>query len=75
MYKIILCLKVLLLIHSFLPSKNLNFKGQFNASVLTSNDAPDNRNTHESILGYLPTLSLKKETLTNKLLISNGLTN
>ena len=67
MYKIILCLKVLLLIHSFLPSQNFNFKGQFNTSVLTSNDAPDNWHTHESILGYLPTLSLKKETSTNKL--------
>ena len=67
MYKIILCLKVLLLIHSFLPSQNFNFKGQFNTGVLTSNDAPDNWHTHESILGYLPTLSLKKETSTNKL--------
>ena len=67
MYKIILCLKVLLLIHSFLPSQNINFKGQFNASVLTNNDAPDNWNTHESMLGYLPTLSLKKEASTNKL--------
>ena len=69
MYKIILCLKVLLLIHSFLPSQNLNFKGQFNTRVLTSNDAPDNWHTHEYILGYLPTLSLKKETSTNKLFV------
>ena len=67
MYKIILCLKALLLIHSFLPSQNFNFKGQFNTSVLTSNDAPDNWHSHESILSYLPTLSLKKETSTNKL--------
>jgi len=67
MCKIILCLKILLLLNSFLPSQNINFKGQFNTIILTSNDVPNNWHTHESVFGYLPTLSLKKETSTNKL--------
>ena len=67
MFKIIFCLKILLLLNSFLPSQNINFKGQFNTIILTSNDAPNNWHTHESVFGYLPTLSLKKETSKNKL--------
>jgi len=43
-------------------------KGQFEFSSLTSNDVPDSWRPYESIIGYIPTLSLAKHFFSNQLL-------
>lgn len=47
--------------HSITLSQAYPVKGQFIASGLTSNDIPDSWSSYETIIGYIPTLSLKKE--------------
>ena len=47
--------------HSITLSQTYPIKGQFVASGLTSNDVPGNWSSYETIIGYIPTLSLKKE--------------
>ena len=54
--------------HSITLSQTYSVKGQFIASALTSNDIPENWQSHESIIGYIPTLSFKKELSTDRLI-------
>ena len=49
-------------------SQTLSIKGQLLVSGLTSNDIPNNWQSFESIIGYIPTFSLKKE-LYNEILL------
>ena len=53
--------------HSITLSQAYPIKGQFIASGLTSNDIPDSWSSYETIIGYIPTLSLKKELSNDKL--------
>ena len=53
--------------HSITLSQTYPVKGQFIASGLTSNDIPDSWSSYETIIGYIPTLSLKKELSNDKL--------
>ena len=53
--------------HSITLSQAYPIKGQFIASGLTSNDIPDSWSSFETIIGYIPTLSLKKELSNDKL--------
>ena len=46
--------------HSITLSQSYPIKGQFIASGLTSNDISDSWSSYETIIGYIPTLSLKK---------------
>ena len=54
--------------HSITLSQAYPIKGQFIASGLTSNDIPDSWSSYETIIGYIPTLSLKKELSTDRLI-------
>ena len=58
---------ILFSFHSIILSQTYSVKGQFVASGLTSNDIPDNWKSYESVIGYIPTLSLAKEISTDKL--------
>ena len=53
--------------HSITLSQIYSAKGQFVASGLTSNDILDSWSSYETIIGYIPTLSLKKELSNDKL--------
>ena len=67
MYKLVSIVNGFLLLitifsfHSITLSQAYPVKGQFIASGLTSNDIPDSWSSYETIIGYIPTLSLKKE--------------
>lgn len=63
-YKIVL----FVLSNSIIICQALSFKAVLVLNGLTSNDIPDNSPTYESIIGYIPTLSLKKELSTHKLI-------
>ena len=73
MYNLISIVNVVLLtitlfsFHGISFSQTFSAKGQFVASGLTSNDIPDNWQSYESIIEYIPTLSLAKEISTDKL--------
>ena len=73
MYNFISIVKVVLLsitlfsFHGITFSQTFSAKGQLVVSGLTSNDIPDNWSSFESIIGYIPTLSLAKEVSIDKL--------
>ena len=66
-FKVVLSSITLFSFHGITFSQTFSAKGQLVVSGLTSNDIPDNWQSYESIIGYIPTLSLAKEISTDKL--------
>ena len=57
-FKVVLYSITLFSFHGITFSQTFSAKGQLVVSGLTSNDIPDNWQSYESIIEYIPTLSL-----------------